>query len=189
MLNLLRLVIFGALFHTTTAYSQLTATPEIPAALATDNDLIERYWEWLKKETDAPADLPWPTIVVTSLPSNLRMYLNYPTRSRPKTQYGIRFSDRAIARALNGQRLLVLSELAHELVHHVLLLQEHNWVFTRNIYNNATHGHCDPEFQRLANYISEVIWQAYHSNNLVREVEQMTRKACWESGHVLSKGD
>lgn len=189
MLNLLRLIICSLIIITPAAYSQLTSTPEIPESLLTDKDLIDRYWAWLKTETNAPDDLPWPSIVVEKLPSNLRMFLNYPTVLRPGTRYEIRISERAITRARNGQRLLVVSELAHELTHHVLLQKENGWVFSRNIYNIATHNHCDAEFQRLANHISKVIWHAYHSNNLIRAVEQMTRKACWESGHMLSEKD
>ena len=189
MSSVMRLFVYALLILSTPSYGQLTATPAIPDVLLKDKDLLDRYWSWLKIQTGAPDDLPWPTIVVRKLPSNIRMVLNYPTRSKPETPYEVRISEFAISRAANGQRLLVLSELGHELVHHVLLQKEHDWTFNRHVYNNATHGHCDTEFQTLAKHVSSVIWDAYHSNNLIRDVEQMTRKSCWESGQILSARD
>lgn len=158
----------------------------LPKSLSVDTDLIEIYWQWLKVETTAPADTPIPDIVIEDLPSNAKMALFYPTQFKPDEALRITISERAIERAKAGDRLLVLSELAHELVHYILLMQEHKWAFSRYRFDIARHGHCDPEFQRLSKEIGQVIWQAYHSDALLRDVAQMVQKACWENGHVLS---
>jgi hypothetical protein len=109
----------------------------------------------------------------------------FPTDHAPDNDLKIVIAPHTIARAKGDQRLEVLSELAHEFVHYVLILQENGWNHDRpKMINNRSH-HCDPEFMRLTRHVGEVIWQAYHSSNLVRSVDQMVQLSCWRDGYNL----
>ncbi len=159
---------------------------QLPEALSQDTDLLERYWVWLLRQTNAPSDLPFPDITIEEMQSNIRMQLLRPGFQNRSEQWRIAISPQTIKRAEQGERLIVLSEVGHELVHHLLLLQEHQWSYSRSFYNPPKHRHCDQEFQYLVAGVAQVIWSAYHSSDLVRAVEQMNQKACWEGGHVLA---
>ena len=159
---------------------------QVLAELQQDSDLLDHFWVWLKQETGAPDYLPAPDISIEPLPNNNKMALLYPTVFDADVALRVVISPNTLQRAVGDGRLLVLSELAHELVHYVLLLQEHDWQYALFRFNKAQHGHCDAEFQRLNRHIAEIIWQSYHSNVTVRAVDQLIQKACWESGHQLA---
>lgn len=162
-------------------------TLDVPPPLDVNAALIERYWDWLKLETGAPFWLAPPPIEVAPLPRAVRMAFVFPVESRSWEIPRIMISPRAIDRAQSGERLVVIAELAHELVHFVLLMRENGWDIDRSVYANEIHHHCDAEFQRLTRQVAEFLWQAYHSRDTTRAVEQMVRLACWRDGHVLSE--
>lgn len=171
---------------TQTAYA-FSRVLKVPDAVAEDGDLLIQYWSWLSVETGAPDYLPAPDVVVEKLPNNIRMGLFHPTRFEPDNQLRIVISPRAIDRADGDERLIVVSEIAHELVHYFLLMKEHEWAYERIRFEPARHGHCDAEFQRLTRHIGQIIWNAYHSNTVLRAVEQMVHRSCWEEGDQLSR--
>jgi len=160
--------------------------PSLPGPLARDSDLLHRYWSWILTETGAPRGLPAPRITVEPLPRSVKMGLFFPTTARPDQSLRVVVAPRTLDRAAAGQRLEVLGELAHELVHYVLLLSENHWDETRDSFSNDVHHHCDPTFQRLTRHIATILWNAYHSSNAVRAIDHMVRKACWEDGHRLA---
>jgi len=169
------------------AYAGFRTNIELPSPISQDTDLLERYWKWLIRQTQAPADLPLPEISVEEMPRNIRMQLLHPTRRDRLQSWRIAISPHSLQRAREGEELVVLSEVGHELVHHILLLKEHEWQFGRNYFNQPEHHHCDTEFQYLVTGVGHIIWSAYHSANLVRSVDQMNRRACWENGEVLAE--
>lgn len=160
---------------------------KIPETVAQDTDLLIQFWSWLSNETGAPDYLPAPDIVVENLPNNVSMGLFYPTRFDPDKQLRIVVSKRAIDNAIGDDRLVLIGGIAHELVHYFLLMKEHDWNYERIRFEPARHGHCDVEFQRLTRHIGQIIWNAYHSNAVLRTVEQMVRRSCWEEGDQLSR--
>lgn len=162
--------------------------PILPPPLDINTALVLRYWDWLKTETGAPADLPLPRILVEPLPPNVRMAFSFPTAEAPWREMRVIVSPLTIDRATHGQRLEVLGELAHELVHYILVLEENGFELGRDVYLNEIHHHCDPRFQSLTRYVGDVIWQAYHSNDAVRAIDGMVLRACWRDGHRLSRG-
>lgn len=174
------------LLSTVQSAQALTKVLKIPEAVAQDTDLLIQFWSWMSVETGAPDYLPAPDVVVEELPNNIRMGLFYPTRFERDRQLRVVISKRAINRAVGDERLIVISEIAHELVHYFLLMKEHDWAYERIRFEPARHGHCDEEFQRLTRHIGLIIWSAYHSNNVLRAVDQMVRRSCWEEGDQLS---
>lgn len=160
---------------------------DLPKVLAHDANLFDRYWSWLELELEAPANLPAPKIAVEPLPHNVRMALFYPTQQQPDTEIRIVISPRTIDRAAAGQNLEVLGELAHEVVHYLLLISENNWDYRRSPFQIAAHHHCDQEFRRLTRKIGEFIWHSYHSSDAVRHINQMVQRSCWEDGHALGQ--
>jgi hypothetical protein len=155
--------------------------------LAINAELFDRYWRWLKVEVSAPTDLPEPLVQVEPLPSQAKMALFYPTAQSPETRLRIVISPRAIQRAKAGKRLEVLGELAHEVVHYMLLLNENGWNHESPTFNLAEHHHCDLEFQRLTKHVGTVIWNAYHSADAVRAIESMVQRSCWTDGHRIGE--
>lgn len=171
------------------AHAGFRTSLDLPAVLKKDTDLLERYWEWLLRQTDAPEDVPFPDIRVEPMTRNIRMQLFHPTRLDRLESWRIAISPHSIKRAEQGQQLVVLSEIGHELVHHILLLKENEWQFGKTFYNQPQHHHCDQEFQYLVTGVGQIIWNAYHSADLVRSVDQMNRRACWENGDSLAESD
>jgi hypothetical protein len=158
---------------------------ELPPPLDEETFLIERYWSWLKAEVDAPSDLPWPRIDIEPLPRTVRMAFIFPTAEAPWRQTRIVISPRSVDRAAGSERLSVVGELAHEIVHYVLILAENGWDFEADIMRNDVHHHCDHEFMRLTRQIANFIWVTYHSNDAIRSVDHMVQLACWRDGHGI----
>lgn len=163
------------------------ARPLLPEPLDRNQEVFDRYWSWLLVETGAPADLPWPAMTVETLPTLVRMAFFFPTPSDPDRAMRIVLSPRSIARARGGEQLVVLGEVAHEIVHYVLLMQENDWAFDRPFFENAVHHHCDAEFQRLVAHVGSVLWSAYHSRDTIRAIDHMVQFACWRDGHRLGQ--
>lgn len=174
------------------ALSQLAPRPgaaatdvSLPQPLDEESVLVERYWIWLKAQVGAPADLPWPHIEIEPLPRTVRMAFVFPSEAAPWIQTRVILSPGAIDRAAGPQRLEVIGELAHEIVHYVLVMEENDWVIDAATYKNDVHQHCDPEFMRLNRQISKFIWDTYHSNDAIRSIDHMVQLACWRDGHNL----
>lgn len=168
----------GLLKH---AHAGFSAELTLPDIVSQDTDLLERYWAWLLRQTNAPYDTPFPEFSVEPMQRNIRMQLLHPTLQDKTQSWRVAISPHSIRRAERGENLLVLSEIGHELVHHILLLKEHNWQYTRTFYRPPEHSHCDKEFQYLVHGVGQIIWSAYHSADLLRAVDQMNRKACRSS--------
>jgi hypothetical protein len=160
---------------------------DLPMPLDLEADLVTRYWSWLLEEVDAPPGLPWPRIEIAPLPRTVRMAFVYPTSDVPWQEMQIVMSVRSIDRAAGPEHLVVVGELAHELVHYVLVLKENGWDVSGETFRQAEHHHCQPEFMRLTRQVGQFIWDVYHSPASVRSVEHMVRLACWRDGHQIGK--
>ena len=158
----------------------------LPQPLAYDSDLFDRYWQWAKTELQAPQDLPAPLITVEPLPQAVKMAFYFPTAAYPQERLRIVMSPRALDRAATGERLRVLGELAHEVAHYLLLLSENDWQHRSRAFRNDIHHHCDPTFQRLIRHVGTILWSAYHSNSVVRAIDHMVQRSCWEDGHRIA---
>lgn len=143
----------------------------LPEPLSQDAELVDRYWQWLKTDLQAPLDLPPPHIDVEPLPTNAEMALYFPSAEEPQRELRIVISPRMIQMAQAGERLEVLRALAHEIVHYVMLMAENDWDYERRAFENSIHHHCDPTFQRLTRHVASVI-----------------QLSCWEEGHQLGGG-
>lgn len=158
----------------------------LPQVLEYDADLFDRYWRWVTAELGAPANLPAPRITVEPLPRGAKMALFFPTAGNPQRALRIAMSPRSLDRAANGERLRVIGELAHEVVHYLLLLSENGWVYSGRALRNDVHHHCDRTFQRLTRQVGAFLWDAYHSDSVVRAIDQMVRLSCWKDGQRLA---
>ncbi len=156
---------------------------DLPRPLDAEAALVERYWGWLKAEVGAPEDLPWPVIDVAPLPRTVRMAFQYPTSRAPWHDLRIIMSPRSVDRAAGSDRLVVVGELAHELVHYVLILSENGWDLSLPHYSDEAHDHCSAEFMRLNRQVGRFIWDVYHSNDTVRSIDHMVHLACWRDAH------
>mgnify|MGYP005630664549 FL=1 len=160
----------------------------LPSPLNKDADILTYYWDWLTEELNAPLNIPYPSIKVGDLPANKLMGLMFPTFNNPQTPLEIIISKREMNRSENGFDLEVLGNVAHEIVHYLLLLSDHNWDHTQSEFmlrNNAKE-HCDPEFMRLVRHFGTFVWNAYHSNYTVRAINQTVSRSCWEEGQILN---
>lgn len=166
--------------------AQTTSAIILPPPLKEESYIIERYWSWLKTEVDAPADFPWPRVDIEPLPRAVKMAFVFPTEEAPWHQTRIVISPRTADRASGPERLSVVGEFAHEMVHYVLVLAENDWNLDADTLRNEVHHHCDQEFMRLTTKIADFIWEVYHSNDAVRSVHHMVHLACWRDGHALS---
>ncbi len=111
------------------------------------------------------------------------MAMVFPTRNNPERVLLIVMSPHALDRAASGQRLRVLGERAHEVVHYLLLLAENDWNHSARVPIDDAHHHCDPTFQCLTRHMGRILWDAYHSNSVVRAIDHMVQLSCWEDGH------
>ncbi len=160
--------------------------PDLPYPLDQERYLFERYWEWLKVELNAPPKLPWPTMEIEPLPPTVKMAFSFPTADEPWQKTRIIISPRAIDRASGSERLTVVGEVAHEIVHYALVLLENNWDVEAHVLKNDKHHHCNHDFMRLTGKIADFIWDTYHSNDAVRSINHMVQFACWRDGHEIS---
>ncbi|MGI9464407.1 MAG: hypothetical protein ACR2OM_10725 [Aestuariivirgaceae bacterium] len=158
----------------------------LPQPLHHDADLFNLYWTWVKAQTGAPPGLPAPLVSVEPLPSGVKMALFFPTANNRQRSLRIAVSPQAIDRAAAGARLQVIGELAHELVHYVLLLSENGWRHRSAEFINDVHHHCDHTFQRLTRHVATILWNAYHSSDVMRGIDHMVQLSCWEDGHRLA---
>lgn len=165
--------------------TQAESATDLPSPFDNERDLIGRYWAWLKAELDAPPDLPWPKIYVEPLPHTVSMAFVFPTLDEPWRKTRIVISPRAIDRANGSERLVTVGELAHEMVHYIMVLSENGWDFDAEILRNEVHHHCDKEFMRLTQKIVDFIWEIYHSNDAIRSISHMVQLACWRDGHAV----
>lgn len=164
----------------------LRAAPaDFPAPFDAEDDLLGRYWTWLKLKLGAPEDFPLPPITVEPLPVNVRMAFVFPTEGAPWQELRIALSPRAVDRFAGDERLVVVGELAHELVHYAMVLQENRWNLRAPVMVNHVPHHCDPGYMDLTRRMGGFIWDVYHSPDAVRGVEMMVRRACWREGNGL----
>jgi hypothetical protein len=79
----------------------------------------------------------------------------------------------SIDRAAVPDRLVVVGELAHGVVHYGLVLRENGWDFSAEILDQAEHHHCQPEFMRLTQQVGNF-----------RRADGL---ACWLDGHKIGR--
>ena len=175
------------LVFTSPMTARATSALDLPPPLDQEAHLIERYWTWLKEEAGAPANFPWPSIHIEPLPRTVSMAFVFPTHEAPWHEARIVMSPRSIDRANGPDRLTVVGELAHEMVHYILVLAENGWNLDAGVLKNEVHHHCDDEFMRLTRQVGDFIWKVYHSNDAVRSIDQMVRLACWRDGHMIGR--
>ena len=106
----------------------------LPPPLNKDADVLSSYWSWLVKKLNVPQGVPYPIIKVEALPANKLMGLVYPTADNKHSFFGIIISFRQLNRAKAGYELEVLANVAHEIVHYLRLLEDHNWDYELPAY-------------------------------------------------------
>lgn len=176
------------LVHAPKSALATTSLIPLPSPLSKDADILTFYWDWLVEELNAPPNFPYPEIKVGDLPANKVMGLMFPTFQDPQMPLHIIISKLEMKRAEDGSDLEVLGNVAHEIVHYFILLSDHNWDHTQPEFlrrNNAKE-HCDPEFMRLVRHFGNFIWNAYHSDNIVRAIKKSVNRSCWEEGQILN---
>ncbi|SDJ48058.1 hypothetical protein SAMN04488026_101836 [Aliiruegeria lutimaris] len=159
---------------------------DLPPPFDEEIYLIERYWTWLKAEVNAPLSVLWPRIEIEPLPKTVRMAFVFPTEAAPWQETRIVISPRTVDRAAGPDRPAGIGELAHEVVHYILVLSENVWDAEADVLRNDRLHHCDHEFMRLSRKVSYFIWEVYHSNDAVRSVHRMVNLACWRDCHTIA---
>lgn len=125
-----------------------------------DMQMTGRIWEFIKKETLAPADFPLPPIMLDeNIPKEARMVFQFPSEDAPQNTMQISIGT-------NGTRLwkqdMFLWALGHELTHYALLMQENQWE-QKVVYVNNIRHHCNMEFMQITRDIVEIIWEKYQN--------------------------
>jgi len=125
-----------------------------------DMQMTGRIWEFIKKETQAPADLPLPPIMFDeNIPIEARMVFQFPSEDAPQNNLQI-----SIGTTSNRfwKHDMFLWALGHELTHYALLMQENQWEQKAVYVNNIRH-HCNMEFMQITRDIVEIIWEKYQN--------------------------
>jgi hypothetical protein len=125
-----------------------------------DMQMTEKIWEFIKTETQAPANLPMPPILFDeNIPKEARMVFQFPSEDAPDNPMQI--SIGSTATRLWRQEMFIWA-LGHELTHYALLMQENRWE-DKTVYVNNIRHHCNVEFMRITRAIVEIIWEQYQS--------------------------
>lgn len=119
-----------------------------------DTQTLQLIWQYIKSQTDAPADAKLPRLVIQpNLPTNARMVFEFPSEDQPFNHLQINVSPRTMQA---WSKSMVNWALGHELVHYAFLMRENQWT-VKTIYKNTIRHHCNPEFLRLTGEIADLI--------------------------------
>jgi len=140
-----------------------------------DMQMTGKIWEFIKKETHAPAELPLPPIMLDeNIPKEARMVFQFPSEDAPQNTMQISIGT-------SGTRLwkqdMFLWALGHELTHYALVMQENEWQ-QKTVYVNNIRHHCNMEFMRITRDIVEIIWEQYQSVAARMRMYSEVHKSC-----------
>lgn len=138
------------------SFAQVEAV--IPAQI--DKVMTEKIWVFIKKETQAPDNLPLPPIFFDEkIPKEARMMFQFPSEDAPDNNLQISIGTQSTRL---WKEEMFLWALGHELAHYAFLMQENQWQ-KKTIYDNNIRHHCNTEFMRITRDIVEIIWEQYQS--------------------------
>lgn len=142
-----------------------------------DFDVISRLWVFVKKTTQAPADLPPPKLVLDwHVPAFARMGFQYPTQQFPDFEMQISIAPRTIE---HYTKEMVTWGVGHELVHYAFILRENNWRRSQSTFQDQLKHHCNPEFKAITRAIADEIWTIYHSDTQRAAMYDEVEKSCF----------
>jgi len=142
-----------------------------------DFDVINRLWEFVKKTTHAPPDLPPPPLVLDwHVPPFARMGFQYPTAKFPDNTMQISIAPRTIE---GYNKEMVAWGVGHELVHYAFIMRENNWQNQRATFADNLKHHCDLEFKKITRTIADEIWKIYHSDTQRAAMYDEVEKSCF----------
>jgi hypothetical protein len=143
----------------------------------TDLAVINKVWQYVKREAGADPNLPAPKIWVSgSTSKKYEMATSYPTAKIPNGALGI-FIQPDVDRKMSRQ--LYTWELGHEMMHYILILKENGWNTKKAVYQDKAKHHCDPEFQRITLGVADVIAEAYRSRLELSEMYYRVDHNCF----------
>lgn len=142
-----------------------------------DFDVITRLWGFVKKTTQAPADLPPPPLVLDwHVPPFARMGFQYPTPQFPDNTMQISIAPRTIE---GYSKEMVTWGVGHELVHYAFIMRENLWQNRRATFADNLKHHCDLEFKQITRAIADEIWNIYHSDTQRAAMYDEVEKSCF----------
>ncbi len=140
-----------------------------------DMQMTGKIWEFIKRETHAPSDLPLPAIMLDeNIPKEARMVFQFPSEDAPDN--AMQISIGATGTRFMSQELFLWA-LGHELTHYAMLMQENQWEHKTVYVNNIRH-HCNFEFMRITRDIVEIIWEQYQSVAARMRMYTEVHKSC-----------
>jgi len=141
-----------------------------------DLTLVNRLWEYAKKEMGAPNNIAPPKITLDwNVPKYARMGTQFPTIEIPDMPIQISIAPRTID---SEDRLIVIWGLGHEITHYLFALQENGWDLTLKVFSIKRRHHCDPEFKRITRGMAQELWNVYHSDDIRGKMFEEVIRSC-----------
>lgn len=136
---------------------------------------VARVWGRIKKELNAPADLPMPPIVLDwEVPVYAKMGFQYPNPIFPNTRMQISIAPRT----LDIGREMLLFGIGHELTHYAFLMRDNEWNPAKKVFEKESLHHCNAEFMGINRKVSDEIWSMYHSDVQRSAMEGEISRSC-----------
>lgn len=153
----------------------LKVQPMVITAPSIDYQLVNLMWDYIKKETGAPADLPPPKFVLDwHVPIIARMGTFTPTEELPDLDFSIHVAPRTIDM---WDPLMVLFGMGHEMAHYAFILKENDWK-TKKIYTVNWKHHCNPKFKLITRGLAQLLWNVYHSDDNRAKMFEEVQMSC-----------
>jgi len=141
-----------------------------------DLEVTNRVWEYVKKSTGAPKDLPPPTIIMDwEVPLIARMGTQAPTQDFPKIKLQISIAPRTVDM---WPPEMIQWGIGHEMVHYAFILKENNWDTKKKIFIVKRKHHCDPEFMAITRGIADLLWDIWHVDTMRAKMYDEVIKSC-----------
>lgn len=164
------LVLFSSVVYAGDSITIVNTPPPI------DIGMVTRIWNYVKKETSAPDNLPTPSIVMDwEVPPIAKMGFQFPTEEYPKNVSQISIAPRTVDM---WPQDMISWGIGHEITHYVFLMRENDWNTEKKIFVNKLKHHCNKEFIKITKGIADLIYSTYHSDIDRRKMYDEVMMSC-----------
>lgn len=173
--RLMKFLITGLLLIFSTFAYAGTVAPIVNTPPYLDYQIIDQMWEYIKKETGAPSDIPPPKLILDwHVPITARMGTYAPIAGGDADELAIHIAPRTIDM---WDSLMVLYGIGHEMTHYALILKENGWKI-QPVYTVTWKHHCNPKFKEINRGLGTLLWNIYHSSDNLAKVNEEVVKSC-----------
>ena len=140
-----------------------------------DTYALGRVWDRLVREMNAPDHIKPPALVLDwHVPLMARMGFQYPNIEFPDSRMFVGVAPRTID--MTNPQMLVWG-IGHEFTHFMFIMKENNFEY-KDVYEDKTLHHCNPEFMRITRVLADEIWSIYHEDTNRARMYDEVIKSC-----------